>query len=62
MNTTIRQNIIGETELVDQKWYDFCISVCGLKHDLQQMAQGDLSMAGSNGSSLSGGQRQRVVR
>lgn len=55
MNTTTRQNIVGETDIVDQKWYDFCISVCGLKHDLQQMSQGDLSMAESNGLSFSGG-------
>ncbi|KAH8703765.1 putative multidrug resistance-associated protein [Talaromyces proteolyticus] len=61
MNTTIRQNITGDTDIVDQKWYEFCVSVCCLKHDLQQMPRGDLSMAGSNGSSLSGGQQQRVA-
>lgn len=60
MNTTIRHNITGGLDF-DQKWYDFTLFACCLQQDLETLPAGDLSLAGSNGSSLSGGQRQRVV-
>lgn len=62
MNDTIRRNITGGSEdfEIDQKWYDSCILSCGLQRDLEGMAAGDQTVAGTNGSSLSGGQRQRV--
>lgn len=62
MNDTIRRNITGGSEdfEIDQKWYDSCILSCGLQRDLDGMAAGDQTIAGTNGSSLSGGQRQRV--
>ncbi|KAJ4414158.1 hypothetical protein N0V85_003255 [Neurospora sp. IMI 360204] len=62
MNDTIRRNITGGSEdfEIDQKWYDSCIQSCGLQRDLDGMAAGDQTIAGTNGSSLSGGQRQRV--
>lgn len=61
MNATIQHNFTGGADCFDQKWYDFCISCCCLKYDLEHMHHGDRSTAGNNGSSLSGGQRQRVV-
>lgn len=59
-NDTIRQNILGSSEM-DQKWYVFVCWACGLEKDLQVLPGGDLRMTGSNGISLSGEQRQRVV-
>jgi len=60
MNDTIRHNITGGVDL-DQKWYDFSVLSSGLQGDLGGMLAGDLTKAGSNGTSLSGGQRQRVA-
>lgn len=60
MDETIRYNITGSPEF-DEKWYEFCLSSCGLKDDLRRMPLGDQTRAGSEGSSLSGGQRQRVA-
>ncbi|RAK99511.1 ABC transporter [Aspergillus ibericus CBS 121593] len=60
MNSSIRFNITGETEL-DKKWYDSTISACALTGDLSILPDGDKHMAGSNGVSLSGGQKQRVA-
>ncbi|OKL62878.1 hypothetical protein UA08_01294 [Talaromyces atroroseus] len=60
---TIRCNIIGggrETDF-DQKWYDFSLLACGLKHELESFPAGDQTFAGNNGVLLSGGQRQRVA-
>lgn len=60
MNSTVRHNIIGGLDF-DQKWYNFTLWACCLQQDLEALPDGDMSEAGSNGSSLSGGQRQRVV-
>ncbi|KAI1781491.1 P-loop containing nucleoside triphosphate hydrolase protein [Hypoxylon cercidicola] len=60
IDDTIRQNIVGGAEF-DQKWYEFCITSCCLRQDLESMPAGDLTVVGTNGSSLSGGQRQRVT-
>lgn len=61
---TIRRNITGhgDDNDIDKKRYDFSIWSCGLQEDVARLPQGDLTVAGSNGSSLSGGQRHRVVR
>ena len=60
MNDTIRNNITGGHGF-DQEWYEFSISCCALRGDIDRMPEGDQSIAGSNGVALSGGQKQRVV-
>lgn len=60
MNDTIRHNITGGSGF-DQKWYEFSVSCCALREDIDRMPAGDRSIAGSNGAALSGGQKQRVV-
>ena len=59
-NNTIRQNIVGASDM-DEKWYRFTLSACGLGEDLKTIPGGDMHMVGSSGVSLSGGQKQRVV-
>lgn len=59
-NDTLRQNIVGPAEY-DPKWYNFVIWACALESDLENIAGGDLSKAGSSGITLSGGQKQRIV-
>lgn len=58
---TIRDNIVGESEL-DAPWYKDVIRSCELDFDLSRMPEGDATMVGSKGQRLSGGQRQRIVR
>lgn len=60
MNSTIRHNITGGFEF-DRKYYDFSLSASALGNDLEQLPDGDMHMAGSNGTGLSGGQKSRVV-
>ncbi|KAJ6031645.1 multidrug resistance-associated protein [Penicillium herquei] len=60
LNDTIRNNIIGGTE-VDEKFYDFTLQVCCLKSDLQRIPGGDMFRCGSSGVALSGGQKQRIA-
>lgn len=61
-NASIRDNIIGSTkECLDQEWYNSVIEACLLVQDMEQLPEGDLSPAGSNGANLSGGQKQRIV-
>jgi len=60
-STTIRDNILGFTEL-DAAWYDSVIDACALHKDLERMPLGDQTFVGSNGFTLSRGQTQRIVR
>ncbi|KAJ5725037.1 multidrug resistance-associated protein [Penicillium malachiteum] len=60
LNDTIRNNIIGGTE-IDEKWYDFTLKVCCLKSDLERIPHGDMFKCGSGGVALSGGQKQRIA-
>lgn len=60
-NVSIRQNIIGQSPY-DSVWFNKVVKACLLGEDLLQLADGDLTLAGSGGSHLSGGQKQRVVR
>lgn len=60
MNDTIRQNIIGPAQY-DPKWYNFVVWACALETDFENIANGDMSKAGSSGITLSGGQKQRIV-
>lgn len=61
VNGTLKDNITYATPVpIDEQWYQTVISACGLEHDIQNMAGGDLAEIGDGGSKLSGGQKQRV--
>ncbi|KAF5022863.1 hypothetical protein F66182_5096 [Fusarium sp. NRRL 66182] len=59
-NISIRDNIIGQTEL-DDKWLSTVIHSCALEEDLAQLPRGQETIVGSGGVALSGGQKQRVA-
>ncbi|CCT61438.1 related to multidrug resistance protein [Fusarium fujikuroi IMI 58289] len=59
-NTTIRNNILGNSPF-DDKRYTSVIKATMLDRDLANLPQGDSTMIGSSGIALSGGQRQRVA-
>ncbi|KAF4964511.1 hypothetical protein FSARC_7575 [Fusarium sarcochroum] len=59
-NTTIRTNIIGQSQL-DEKWLSTVVHACALEEDLAQLPQGHETIVGSGGVALSGGQKQRVA-
>lgn len=59
-NISIRQNII-QGQIFDQAWYASVLNACLLVEDLSQLADGDETLAGSDGAQLSGGQKQRIV-
>ncbi|XWW93222.1 hypothetical protein V2A60_001154 [Cordyceps javanica] len=58
-NLTIQDNIIGAFPFIESL-YDDVIEACDLAKDLDDLADGDQTMTGSNGCNLSGGQKQRV--
>lgn len=58
---SVRDNIVGNLPF-DHEWYDAVLTACLLKKDLLQLANGDQTLVGSNGSNLSGAQGHRVVR
>jgi ATP-binding cassette subfamily C (CFTR/MRP) protein 4 len=58
-NGTIRENILFESEL-DQERYNEVIRVCALERDLSMFPDGDQSFIGEKGIILSGGQKARV--
>lgn len=60
VNSTIRQNILGDLEY-DQEWYDSCLRACALDIDIRHFPDGDETPVGSKGIALSGGQKQRLV-
>lgn len=60
VNATIRQNILGQSEM-EQEWYDAVIRACALDKDFADQSNGDQSIVGTKGISLSGGQKHRVV-
>ncbi|KAF4829664.1 ABC transporter FUM19 [Colletotrichum tropicale] len=59
-NTTIKDNIIGFSEMADEKRYMSVIEATMLVQDLLLLPKGDQTTIGSNGLSLSGGQKQRI--
>ncbi|KAH7198422.1 P-loop containing nucleoside triphosphate hydrolase protein [Fusarium flagelliforme] len=59
-NTTIRKNIIGQSE-PDEKWLSTVIHFCALEEDLTQLPHGRETIVGSGGMALSGGQKQRIA-
>ncbi|OAA64056.1 Vacuolar metal resistance and drug detoxification protein [Cordyceps fumosorosea ARSEF 2679] len=58
-NLTIQDNIIGAFPFIESL-YDDVIEACDLAKDLDDLADGDQTMTGSNGCNLSGGQKQRI--
>ncbi|KAF5614045.1 Canalicular multispecific organic anion transporter 2 [Fusarium tjaetaba] len=59
-NTTIRENIVGQSPM-DDKWLSTVLHACALDEDLHQLPQGQETIVGSGGVALSGGQKQRVA-
>ncbi|XP_054155852.1 ATP-binding cassette sub-family C member 3-like [Oppia nitens] len=59
LNCTVKENILFGKPM-DQELYDRVLDTCALRHDLQQLADGDQTMIGEKGVNLSGGQKQRV--
>lgn len=59
-NLTIRENILGSAGY-NAGWYGKVVYACGLEQDINELPNGDATMAGSAGFSLSGGQRQRLA-
>ena len=60
-NSTIRRNIVGESGVYDEWWYNTVVHACDLETDFAQHSHGDQTMVGSRGVKLSGGQKQRIV-
>ncbi|KAF5720125.1 multidrug resistance [Fusarium mundagurra] len=59
-NTSIRDNIIGNSHF-DDKLYTSVRNATMLDQDIANLPRGDSTMIGSGGIALSGGQRQRVA-
>jgi len=60
-NGTIRSNIVGESGVYDEVWYNTVVHACDLVRDFAQHPRGDQTVVGSRGVKLSGGQKQRIV-
>ncbi|KAF2150069.1 hypothetical protein K461DRAFT_296458 [Myriangium duriaei CBS 260.36] len=58
-NGTVKQNIVGESEM-NQAWFDHVTWACGLDQDFLQFSKGADTKAGDDGTSLSGGQKNRI--
>ncbi|KFY91854.1 hypothetical protein V498_05291 [Pseudogymnoascus sp. VKM F-4517 (FW-2822)] len=56
---TIRSNVVGKSAW-DEKWYNTVVSACALSEDFTELANGDQTATGSEGSGLSGGQKMRL--
>ncbi|KAF7868875.1 uncharacterized protein EAF02_009611 [Botrytis sinoallii] len=59
-NCSIRDNIIGTSDY-ESAWYQRVMHVCALENDIEGMAEGDNTIAGSGGAALSGGQKLRIA-
>lgn len=57
---TIKENICFGYDF-DAERYRKVLNACALTHDLEPLSNGDLTAAGTGGSSLSGGQKWRVA-
>ncbi|KAM3508227.1 hypothetical protein MY11210_006827 [Beauveria gryllotalpidicola] len=57
---TIKENIIFGYDFDAHRYYRV-LQACALVHDLHTLSNGDLTEAGTGGSSLSGGQKWRVA-
>ncbi len=60
MTGTVRANICMSLPFEEAR-YNKIITACGLREDLANWDNGDLTLTGARGSALSGGQRQRVA-
>ncbi|OBT64152.1 hypothetical protein VE03_06254 [Pseudogymnoascus sp. 23342-1-I1] len=56
---TVRSNVVGMS-VWDEKWYNTVVSACALSEDFTELANGDQTATGSEGSGLSGGQKMRL--
>ncbi|KFY47652.1 hypothetical protein V495_01884 [Pseudogymnoascus sp. VKM F-4514 (FW-929)] len=56
---TVRSNIVGMS-MWDEKWYNTVVSACALSEDFRELAHGDQTATGAQGSGLSGGQKMRL--
>ncbi len=61
LSGSIRDNICGFAEQVDQAWLQQCAQAACIAHDIEQLPMGYHSLIGDMGSSLSGGQKQRLL-
>ena len=59
LNATIRDNILFG-EAFEEERYEWVITACALRRDLDNLPGGDLTEIGEKGVNLSGGQKQRV--
>jgi ABC-type bacteriocin/lantibiotic exporter with double-glycine peptidase domain len=59
-NKTIRENIIGPSEL-DKVWFRQVLHLCDLEADVNLMPNREETLVGSRGIVLSGGQKHRIV-
>ncbi|KAH8889119.1 putative ABC transporter [Thozetella sp. PMI_491] len=60
-NASIRDNITGESDTSDPKWYNEVVRACALETDFARLPRGDGTLVGSKGTKLSGGQKQRIA-
>ncbi|OBT74156.1 hypothetical protein VF21_06257 [Pseudogymnoascus sp. 05NY08] len=56
---TVRSNVVGMSAW-DEKWYNTVVSACALSEDFKELANGDQTATGAQGSGLSGGQKMRL--
>lgn len=59
-NTTIKQNILGQSPL-NENWLSIVVRACALDEDISNLPKGEQTTVGSGGAALSGGQKQRLV-
>jgi ABC-type multidrug transport system fused ATPase/permease subunit len=59
-NDTIRANILFSSPF-EQARYSRVLQACCLPEDFKELADGDMTVVGENGTSLSGGQKARVA-
>ncbi|KAL6875382.1 P-loop containing nucleoside triphosphate hydrolase protein [Trichoderma longibrachiatum] len=61
MNATIRDNIVAESGVFEDKWFDTVIEACDLVQDFSRLPDGVSTVVGDKGVKLSGGQKQRLA-
>lgn len=61
MNATIRDNVVAESGVFDDKWFDTVVEACDLTRDFARLPDGVSTVVGDKGVKLSGGQKQRLV-
>jgi ABC-type multidrug transport system fused ATPase/permease subunit len=56
---TVRDNVLFGKDM-NRDFYEDVLKGCALKQDIEQWADGDLTVVGERGVNLSGGQKQRI--